>query len=675
MTRLAYGIVIVACYGLVFMMLAEKYRNVRIGVLRVFWGSAVGGALLFGVLSFMPAFSAAGSYDPESGLPLDFTTVLKISVIGPVVVLFSILLLMRFRELVLFKRTRKSVRQWYLMLAVFCISSGSMLLADPNAPINVFAGILLGVSVILMVANSFRLSRIVYLSFREKLLTVGFSVMLVIVLAYGLLSKSSGLYPGESHPFLRQYNFALSLFALQAVVFGIMYSTTASLSLLFHLPTTGEFQQKAGELAVMHSVARLTGEVLDMEKLVTTIVASPIEAGIGNSSWLALTDVKTGSLRPRVVATRSLTPKQVEELFDTNAIYEEAVQAGEPLLMNQASADHRVRARPGDGVDSLLVVPLTARNDTLGALFVAKEVAHGFETDDVETISTFAGQAALALDNARLFADRLERERLTRELVIAREVQQKLLPQKIPTIVGAEVAASSVSAYEVGGDYYDLVQVGPHRWAFIVGDVSGKGTSAAFYMAELKGVFRVLSRLADSPTKFLAYANSALANSMERNVFISAVYGILDLEGERFTLARAGHCPVATVAAEGEVEYLRTDGLGLGLDSGPIFDRVLREERRSLRPGDVFVLYTDGVVESRNSEGEEYGYGRLKGALREHRSKTAGAIHSAILDDLNVYTGRSDYDDDMTLVVVKWNGTSAGAVSAEGGHSASSPIA
>ena len=351
----------------------------------------------------------------------------------------------------------------------------------------------------------------------------------------------------------------------------------------------------------------------------------------------------------------------MNELFDVDALYDEAATRKEPVLLNQAITDHRVRAATGDEVASLMVVPLLVRKSVLGALFVAKDISHGFETDDVETVKTFADQAALAVDNARLFEEQIEKERLARELVIAREVQRKLLPQSLPEAPGLTVAASSVSAQEVGGDYYDFVKVSDHQWAFIVGDVSGKGTSAAFYMAELKGVFRSLSSLTDSPAKFLDHANRALANSMEKSVFISVVYGVLDLDTKKFTLARAGHCPVVAVDNSGKSRYLRTEGLGLGLDRGELFTKVLEEETVKLAPGDVFVLYTDGVVESRNAGGEEYGYDRLQEAVCKHHEKPVGDLHAALLGDLNRFLGEEAYGDDMTLVVLKWDGQNAGS--------------
>jgi serine phosphatase RsbU (regulator of sigma subunit) len=655
-TDLIYTTVVVVCFGMLFVALSYHYSEQRQGVLRIFWRSTVYASLLFGALAFVPDLAMPGEFRTGTGVPDNIRTVFRTVLLSPLVVVFAMALLLRFRELVMFKRTRRAMRQWYAMIAAMVVASLSLFGADPALGINVVTGILLGISVILMVANSFRLSRILYMNMKEKATSIALSLVLLVVLILAVVSSTSGLLPGRSHLFLWTYSPALNLFAFQCVLFGIMYCMTAGLSLLFHLPTTSEFQQKAGELAAMHTMARLTREMLNRDMMVRTIVGSPVDAGMCSTAWLTISDPRTGSLRPRIAATRNTTPDQINELFDLDALYDEAATRKEPLLLNQSATDHRVRARPGDGMSSLLVVPMLVRKDVVGALFVAKEISHGFETDDIETVKTFADQAALAIDNARLFEEQIEKERLSRELVIAREVQRKLLPQSLPEAAGLSVAASSVSAQEVGGDYYDFVRVDDHKWAFIVADVSGKGTSAAFYMAEMKGVFGALSRLTDSPAMFLEHANRALSDSMEKNIFISAVYGVLDVEKETFTLARAGHCPVVAVNHSGQSRYLRTEGLGLGMDRGVIFKKVLQEEAIVLSVGDVFVLYTDGVVESRNDAGEEFGYDRLMEAVCRHHGKPVADLHAALLGDLNRFLGEKAYDDDMTLLVLRWDG-------------------
>lgn len=655
-----YHLDVLVCYGALWLLLSHVFKRRQPSPSRVFWMLLLLSLLLLGLSRLFAMFGGAPDpgfgfdeanvvgFDHDTGVPLVLTTVLRMNLLGPLEAALAFVLLLRFRDLVQFKRTRPSLRNWYAMIGLMVIVSLLTFMKPGGEGLGLAVSLGLIPVIGLMVVNAFRVSWVVYLSFWDKLAIIGLSLGLLTTLSFEL-ALGYGAY-------LAYYSYPLSLFSTLAVVFGILYSVTAFLSLLFHLPTTGDFQRKAGEMAAMHSLTTLVGQVFDAEQLTATITASPVEAGSANAAWLAVADLQSGSLRPRVVATHRIHPERIDALVDTAALYADVSARGGPLLLETASADHRVEARPGDGVGSLLVMPLVARDELLGALFVSREVAHGFEEDDVEALEVFAAQAALALDNARLFEEQIERERLARELAIAREVQRRLLPQRLPELSGVTLAAASVPAQEVGGDYYDFVMLPDDRLAFIIADVSGKGTSAAFYMAELQGIFQSASRLMPSPAAFLGHANEVLAASLEKNIFISVIYGVLDAKREELALARAGHCPVATINLHSEARFLRSKGIGLGLDRGSLFRAALAEERIRLQPGDVFVLYTDGVVESRSAEGEEYGYDRLLAALREHRHEEAAALHEALLDDLHCFTGHKAYDDDMTLVVLKWHG-------------------
>ncbi|GIV59308.1 MAG: hypothetical protein KatS3mg043_0397 [Rhodothermaceae bacterium] len=661
-SRGVYHVVVLTGYAAFWFLLSLLFRHRRSEPGRIFWTTLLLGGLyvLLGYLvTRIPPVGIVG-FSMENALPLAPSVPFKVGLLALLKTTFAFILLLRFRELVLVKRTRSSQRNWNLMIGFMVLAALSGFMKSPREEVLLLQGLAIIPAVVFMVVNSFRLSWIVTLSFRAKMATSGMAFLLLILLIGlagidGSTEDGFELVPGAVRSML-YYSYPLAIFTGLAVYFGILYCTTAFLSLLFHLPTTSDFQRKAGEMATMHSLSHLVSQVFDSEKLFTTIAASPIDACSAQASWLALPDLEHGTLEPRIVAAHGMTPERIERLVDVQALFDEVRGSRAPLVLHQALADHRVDARAGDGLGSLLVVPLLARDQVLGALFATKEVTHGFEQDDVEAISVFAAQAALALDNARLFEEQLEKERLARELAIARAVQRKLLPQRLPVLPGMTLAASSVSALEVGGDYYDFARLDDHRLAVIVADVSGKGTSAAFYMAEMQGIFQSVSRLAPSPCDFLHHANVALASSLEKNVFISVVYGVLDLHTEEFVLARAGHCPAAVISLNGSARYLRSRGLGLGLDRGPLFRKMLAEERIRLQPGDVFVLYTDGIVESRNAAGEEYGYDRLLRVLAEHRHEDATDLHAALLDDLNTFLGEKEYDDDMTLVVLKWHG-------------------
>ncbi len=664
-----YHFLVLAAYTSLWFLFSAYFKNRRTSPSTVFWTTLVLGAVLLGIarlvigigrppVSTPNALALGFEVDPSSRtyVPLTLATVVKMNALSVLEGSFALFLLHRFRDLALFKRTKGSQRNWYLMIGAMTLASVSTFMIEPDPDrLPLLQTLAVIPAVILMVINSFRLSWIPFLSFRGKTASLGLAVLLLGLLVGGLLFGDAGFLPGAD-TYIVNYSFPLRQFSLLSIVFGILYCTTAFLSLLFHLPTTGDFQQKVDEMAAMYSLTSLVSQVFDPERLAAMITASPVEAGTAHRAWLAITDPQSGSLRPRLASVRGAAVERIREMVDTDAFFEEVYQKREPVLVDQAPADHRITARPGDSLGSLLAVPLIARNELLGALFVTKDVTHGFEQDDVEAMTVFAAQAALALDHARLFEEQVEKERLKRELTIAREVQHKLLPQVLPHPPGVAIAASSVSAQEVGGDYYDFVQVDENRLALIIADVSGKGTHAAFYMAEMQGIFRAVSRLAPRPIDFLVHANDALNMALDKHIFISVIYGLLDLEKEELYLARAGHCPAAMIGISGEARFLRSQGLGLGLDRGSRFQETLVEERIRLQPGDVFALYTDGVVESRNRSGEEYGYDRLLGFLKEHRYEGAHELHGSLLENLQAFTEDETYDDDMTLVVLKWHG-------------------
>ena len=224
---------------------------------------------------------------------------------------------------------------------------------------------------------------------------------------------------------------------------------------------------------------------------------------------------------------------------------------------------------------------------------------------------------------------------------------------------GLEIDAISTPAFEVGGDYYDFVVLSGNRIGIIVGDVSGKGVSAAFYMSEVKGIFQALSGMFHSPREFMIRANNVLESSIDKHSFVSLLYGILDTHTGVLTLARAGHCPMLLVR-EGGTRYLRPGGMGIGLGEGDVFDSAMEEEVIPLGVGDVCVFYTDGVTEARHGA-DEFGYERLLAVAEEARGRSADAILQNILGTVHKFTDGQPTHDDLTLVVVKWRGNGRGS--------------
>jgi len=255
----------------------------------------------------------------------------------------------------------------------------------------------------------------------------------------------------------------------------------------------------------------------------------------------------------------------------------------------------------------------------------------------------------------QLMVEQGEKERLEEELRIARQIQMSLLPaQGVAGLPGVRVAALCLPAAEVGGDYYDLLPLGETRMGVLVADVSGKGTSAALYMAELKGLVLSLSRIYESPAKLLSEANRILAAHMDSRSFVTMTYAVVDTAARRMRYARAGHNPLIHFQARtGLTRVLTPAGLGLGLDPGDRFDQILEEDEVALDPGDFFLFFTDGLSEAMNPGAELFGEGRLRRILEDSGRLTSEELKERILEEVRRFVGDADPHDDMTLVVLK----------------------
>jgi sigma-B regulation protein RsbU (phosphoserine phosphatase) len=257
-----------------------------------------------------------------------------------------------------------------------------------------------------------------------------------------------------------------------------------------------------------------------------------------------------------------------------------------------------------------------------------------------------------------LLRQREEKRRLEEELRIAREIQMSLLPRHFPAVTGLMVTALCIPAREVGGDYYDFFALGDRRVGVLIADVAGKGTSAAFYMAELKGLMLSLSRIYHSPKRLLVEANKILSANPESRSFITCTYAVIDVAAQTFTYARAGHTPLVhftSVDGRPGARLLTPDGLVLGLQidaAAERFDQLLAESVIPLRPGDVFVLFTDGITEAMHGD-ELFGEARLLAVIEQHADAPTDVLRERILRDVEAFVAGADQHDDMTMIAIR----------------------
>jgi serine phosphatase RsbU (regulator of sigma subunit) len=294
-----------------------------------------------------------------------------------------------------------------------------------------------------------------------------------------------------------------------------------------------------------------------------------------------------------------------------------------------------------------------------------KTQPQGFDRENLGILQTFTSQTILSIENLQLMAASIQNERVQEELKIASTVQESLIPKDLPIDNWFEISSHALAAKEVGGDFYDFLHLPGQRLAILIGDVSGKGITAAFHMAQMKGIFHALMQenpLAKNerekfpvPSKFMAMANKALVHCLEKSSFITAALYIIDYENRGFVFARAGHCHTLYYhSIKEEVSYFRTTGLGLGIIRQDSYEKHIKNQFYDYNPGDVMVIYTDGIVEARASNQEEYGEERLLQMLERTYYLEADEIKNMILEDVAEFSRGQPIHDDQTLLVIKF---------------------
>jgi sigma-B regulation protein RsbU (phosphoserine phosphatase) len=284
------------------------------------------------------------------------------------------------------------------------------------------------------------------------------------------------------------------------------------------------------------------------------------------------------------------------------------------------------------------------------------DFTHRIRVDSPDQLGDLAGSFnKMSASIEQLLHVQREKQRLDDELRIAREIQKSLLPVRPPAMPGLSVADLCEPAREVGGDYYDFFTLGPRQLGVLIADVSGKGTSAALYMAELKGLMLALSHTESSPKRLLSTVNHLLAEHLDNRSFITATYLVIDLDRMTMTWARAGHTPLIVVS-KGKSEVLIPGGMVLGLrlpGAAERFDTVLEEHTHPLNPGDLVVLYTDGITEATDEAGELFGDDALIGVLSGPADTGPAAVRERVVRAVRSFVGDAEPHDDMTMVVLR----------------------
>ncbi len=487
---------------------------------------------------------------------------------------------------------------------------------------------------------------VAYLNFKQK-----WKSILLILLTLLYLGYFANTLFGAIDPEVPITNTIWgNVFLVALITFTFIYALFSLLVILFNLPTSSVFEQKLEEVINFQRLSQSIQADQNEEKVYQILLDSAVSAVMADAAWVELSQ-ENGATE---YFKHQISDQEVDKIKDY--IHKNKITG---IFDNNPDKVLKIEKHlaklKGQGFKSILGFDINVQGKKIGTLALLKEVSDGFDKDTTNIIKTFVSQAEVSVENYRLLNQAIVNERYKEELKIAQKVQSSLLPDKLDTNDDFDIAAFSIAADEVGGDYYDSFRIDENKVALIIGDVSGKGTSAAFHMSQMKGVFQSLAQMNLSSKEFLAKANTAISNCLEKTSFITAAFFIIDQVSKTIEFSRAGHCPTLYYDHKtGDATYFTNQGLGLGILRNDDFHNYIQINKQPYISGDVMVLYTDGITEAQNRKGDEYGYDRLKETILLHAKESPETIQKKLIEDLYSFTGTEFIDDDYTTLVVKF---------------------
>jgi sigma-B regulation protein RsbU (phosphoserine phosphatase) len=329
-------------------------------------------------------------------------------------------------------------------------------------------------------------------------------------------------------------------------------------------------------------------------------------------------------------------------------------QHGEAVNIADAYADPRfeseVDLRLGFKTRSLLCIPILNKDrETIGVLQLLNKKTGPFTHADESMLRAISDHVALALENAQLHREVVQKQRMERDLALARSIQMGLLPERPPLLEGFDIAVSHKPSLEVGGDYYDFIRMAPDTTLMVVADVEGKGVGSAMVMANLQATLHALLAHLHSLERLVESLNDMMLTDTRGQKFMTMFVALLDQPHRTLHYVNAGHVPPAVVRANGSVDYLREGGMVVGLFPSQHYDRG----HVKMEPGDIFVGCTDGITEAMNAADDEYGQQRLVELVGRERGLPAPEIVQSVLTEVDLFSTGGTHEDDRVILILK----------------------
>jgi sigma-B regulation protein RsbU (phosphoserine phosphatase) len=411
-----------------------------------------------------------------------------------------------------------------------------------------------------------------------------------------------------------------------------------------------QLKRAVEELSILNDLSRAIGASVDSQEIIRKIVDRSMRAVKAEQTVVTLVDREAS--QPMKTLVRAMTSSAEHPHYHLNEnllgwmhLYKK------PLLTNDPGNDDRFKGLKWDqSINSILCVPLMVKSELAGVITTYnKKGEEGFTQEDQRLLAIIAGQSAQIIENARLYEEEKAYVSIKEQVRLAYQIQKDLLPKSRPDVPGYDIAARSIPAQMVGGDYYDFIGVNESNLAICLGDVSGKGLPASLLMAFLKATLRGQAVVPGPVHESVQRSNKLLFQSTDPEKFATLFFGVLDTSSHQMIYCNAGHEIPFVVSSDENPARLETGGMALGvLDEFPY-----QEDNVELRVGDLLIIYSDGIPDATNEFDQPFGEDRLLELVREKSEQPAVEIIDEVVKAVQEHEGETEQLDDLTLVVVK----------------------
>ncbi len=584
------------------------------------------------------------------------------------VLIFSLSTIFIFRKLILYQKNKRKVWSWNILQGLFFLGLARLFIGldsvtGPSSPAEFNAnfmqldatGIYTSVIFLLFLGISLFLSGNInwsaYLNYQQKIRSLLLLFVIILLFFAFYLMFPFHAFPSTDGAFIlltRRHMIYGMIF-----LFPLIYSLLSGLVLTFNLQTSSIFEQRSIELATIQRINQSIQANLDTDEILRTLLDASLLTSNATAGWIETIDSTTREFKRTLSYSKGVTKEEIEYLRIREDLTFTVLDSGKHIHIRNLRK-HRNFRYAKTRIRSLLALPILTSKHPVGVVYLINELSGSFEEESILSLVSLTEQSGISIENAELVARSIDLEIYREQLKIAKTFQKQILPQTLPGTDQIEFFVKSQEADEIGGDFYDVTQRG-NTYKIAVGDVSGKGTTAAFYMAETKGIFQALTQLDIGVRDFILNANKTLSHCLRKGTFMTLTYLHIDMDDLGVELLRAGHCETLYYnSKKDELCSLKTGGPGLAIVRDDSFSNYTPEPDRFLaNPGDLLILFTDGIIEAHNFEREEFGMERLREIAFRLRRTDSQRIAETLVQQVKAFTG-GIIDDDYSILVIRF---------------------